>query len=43
MRPLPLLDAEALGCVRQWKFSPALVGGQAVLTGVVVEVSFALR
>ena len=37
------LDAAALETVRQWKFVPARLGGEAVAAWVVVPVTFALR
>jgi TonB family protein len=42
IRSVPLLDAAALDAVRQWKFSPTLVGGAAVPVVMTVTVSFSL-
>lgn len=42
-RSLPLLDREALACVRQWTFTPMLVDGQPTPTVVTLELKFTLR
>ena len=42
-RSLPLLDQEALECVRQWTFAPMLVDGQPTPTVVTLELKFAPR
>jgi protein TonB len=39
-RSIPLLDAAALQCVRQWIFSPAMKGGRPVTTLATAPVSF---
>jgi TonB family protein len=42
-RSLPLLDRQALECVRQWSFTPLLVDGQPTPAVITVELNFALR
>jgi periplasmic protein TonB len=39
-RSIPLLDAAALQCVRQWIFSPAMKGGRPVATQATAPVTF---
>ena len=36
----PRLDAEALKCVKQWRFNPAQRGGEAVSDKVSVPIEF---
>lgn len=40
LRSIPELDAAAIRCVRQWEFSPAMVGGEPVLTIANAPISF---
>jgi TonB family protein len=42
-RSLPLLDQEALECVRHWTFTPMLVDGQPTPTVISLELKFTLR
>jgi len=42
-RSLPLLDDEALECVRHWQFSPLVVDGRPTPTVVTMDVAFRLR
>lgn len=37
---IPMLDAAALECVRQWKFKPALSHGKPVAAWVTIPVKF---
>jgi protein TonB len=39
-RSIPLLDAAALQCVREWIFSPAMKGGRPVATLAQAPVTF---
>jgi periplasmic protein TonB len=43
LRSLPLLDAAAIAAVRQWRFTPTLLNGEAVPIVMTVTVSFALN
>lgn len=43
VRSVPLLDAAALVCVRQWVFAPTLVNGRAVPVLMTVTVNFVLQ
>jgi protein TonB len=43
LRSAPLLDDAALAAVRQWKFSPAFLNGEAVPVVMTVTVNFQLR
>lgn len=40
IKSIPELDAAAVNCVRQWRFSPALVRGEPVVTIARAPVSF---
>jgi TonB family protein len=40
LKSIPELDAAAIRCVRQWEFSPAMVGGEPVLTIANAPISF---
>ncbi len=40
VRSIPLGDAEALSAVRQWKFAPARIGGQAIAVVHTVDMRF---
>jgi protein TonB len=40
---VPLLDAAAMACVRQWRFKPALSKGAPVAVWVAVPVRFTLH
>ena len=39
-RSIPALDAAALACVREWKFHPAMRGGEAVPAMAIAPVTF---
>ena len=43
LRPVPLLDQAAVDAVRQWRFTPALLNGEAVPVVMTVTVNFTLR
>jgi periplasmic protein TonB len=43
LRSIPLLDAAALNAVRQWRFTPTLLNGQAVAVVMTVTVDFKLQ
>jgi protein TonB len=43
LRSVPLLDAAALEAVRQWRFIPTVLNGQAVAVVMTVTVAFQLR
>jgi len=43
LRSKPLLDEAAVEAVRQWRFTPTLLGGQPVPVVMTVTVSFALN
>ncbi len=43
LRSVPLLDAAALAAVRQWRYTPTVLGGVPVTTIVTVTVCFKLR
>lgn len=43
LRSKPLLDDAAVEAVRQWRFTPTLLGGQPVPVVMTVTVSFSLR
>lgn len=40
LKSIPALDAEAVKCVRLWKFAPATVGGRPVATVAQAPVAF---
>lgn len=42
LRSIPLLDTAALDAVRQWKYTPARLNGQAVAVVITVTVNFTL-
>jgi TonB family protein len=42
VKSIPMLDAAAIACVRQWVFKPALTHGQPVAVWVAVPVAFRL-
>jgi protein TonB len=42
LRSIPLLDAAAIACVRQWVFLPAIKGGRPVVTIARAPVSFVI-
>jgi periplasmic protein TonB len=42
LRSVPLLDAAAIAAVRQWRYSPLLLNGQAERFVLTVSVSFSL-
>jgi protein TonB len=42
LRSIPLLDAAALEAVRQWRFTPARLNGEAVPVVMTVTVRFTL-
>jgi protein TonB len=43
LRSVPLLDQAAVDAVRQWRFTPAMLNGQAVPVVMTVTVNFTLR
>jgi protein TonB len=43
LRSIPLLDQAAVDAVRQWRFTPALLNGEAVPVVMTVTVNFTLR
>ena len=43
LRPVPLLDQAALDAVKQWKYTPTLLGGVPVEVLLVVTVNFTLK
>ena len=43
LRSAPLLDEAAMNAVRQWRFTPTLLNGQAVPIVMTVTVSFQLK
>ena len=43
LRSKPLLDAAAVEAVRQWRFTPTLLGGEPVPVVMTVTVSFSLK
>lgn len=43
LRSIPLLDQAAVDAVRQWRFTPALLNGQAVAVVMTVTVNFTLQ
>jgi len=43
VKSIPMLDAAAVACVRQWIFKPALSKGQPVSVWVAVPVKFSLH
>jgi protein TonB len=43
LRSIPLLDEAAADAVRQWRFTPALLNGQAVPVVMTVTVNFTLQ
>jgi protein TonB len=43
LRSIPMLDQAAVDAVRQWRFTPALLNGQAVPVVMTVTVNFTLR
>ena len=43
LRSRPLLDEAALGAVKQWKYTPTLLGGVPVPVVMTVTVTFSLR
>ena len=43
VRSVPLLDAAALACVRQWGFAPTMLNGRAVPVVMTVTVNFVLQ
>jgi protein TonB len=43
LRSVPLLDEAALDAVRQWRYTPTLVNGQAVPVMMTVTVNFTLQ
>lgn len=43
VKSIPMLDAAAVACVRQWVFKPALTHGQPVAVWVAVPVAFRLQ
>jgi periplasmic protein TonB len=43
LRSIPLLDQAALDAVQQWRFTPALLNGQAVPVVMTVTVNFTLQ
>jgi protein TonB len=42
LRSIPLLDKAALDAVRQWRFEPTLLNGQAVPVSMTITINFAL-
>jgi len=43
VRSIPLLDQSALEAVKQWRFTPTVVDGQALPVIVQVEMTFTLK
>lgn len=43
LRSIPLLDGAAVDAVRQWRFTPTLLNGQAVPVVMTITVAFKLR
>jgi protein TonB len=43
LRSIPMLDQAAVDAVRQWRFTPALLNGQAVPVVMTVTVNFTLQ
>ncbi len=43
VRSIPLLDAAALACVREWRFRPAFKNGRPVATRAMAPVRFRIR
>src|SRR5205814_3202124 len=43
LRSVALLDAAAVAAVRQWKFAPARLNGEAIPVVITVTVNFVLR
>lgn len=43
LRGIPLLDQAAVSAVQQWRFTPALLNGQAVPVVMTVTVNFSLK
>ena len=43
LRSIPLLDAAAANAVKQWRFTPTLLNGQAVPIVMAVTVGFTLQ
>ena len=43
LRSVPLLDQAAVDAVKQWRFTPAMLNGQAVPVVMTVTVNFTLR
>src|SRR4051812_43441583 len=43
LRSIPLLDSAAVDAVQQWRFTPALLNGEAVPVVMTVTVNFTLR
>jgi periplasmic protein TonB len=43
LRSIPLLDAAAVEAVRQWRFTPTLLNGEAVPVVMTVTVAFRRR
>jgi protein TonB len=43
LRSIPLLDQAAMDAVKQWRYAPVLVNGQAVSCVLTVTVTFVLR
>jgi len=43
LRSKPLLDDAAMEAVRQWRFTPTLLGGQPVPVVMTITVSFTLN
>lgn len=43
LRSAPLLDAAAIDAVRQWRFTPIMLNGQAIPIVMTVTVTFTLK
>jgi protein TonB len=43
LRSIPLLDQAAVDAVRQWRYTPTLLNGQAVAVVMTVTVNFTLQ
>jgi protein TonB len=43
IKSIPLLNAAALACVRQWEFTPTLYNGIAVPVIMLVNVNFSMQ